>query len=202
MIKLLSNGGDINVPDEYTVCLFLRKLKCPELNSLFSEVLVTLLEEKVLISDLLPHPYGQFRFVDSQIAKPFKYLTKIITKFLEPLVFKCSRLLFKGFLGLIVVLLIKGMWLLSHKSSKPIQDGLFRGCSRMGRTKGPTVHKFCHTYPTMIKLGTVIPSLNRIQKYVNCVTGLLSSADISIFSSETGKSSYIKKYRYILHFDS
>ena len=54
MIKLLSNGGDINVPDEYTVYLFLRKLKCPELNSLFSEVLVTLLEEKVLISDLLP----------------------------------------------------------------------------------------------------------------------------------------------------
>ena len=52
MIKLLSNGGDINVPDEYTVCLFLRKLKCPGLSSLFSEVLVTLLEEKVLISDL------------------------------------------------------------------------------------------------------------------------------------------------------
>ena len=86
MIKLLSNGGDINVPDEYTVCLFLRKLKCPELNSLFSEVLVTLLEEKVLISDLLPPqtpppPYGQFRFVDSQIAKPFKYLTKLSQSF-------------------------------------------------------------------------------------------------------------------------
>ena len=174
------------MPDEYTVCLFLRKLKCSESNSLFSEVSVTLLEEKVLISDLLPHPYGQFRFVDSQIAKPFKYLTKIITKFLEPLVFKRSRLLFKGFLGLIIVL----------------QDGLFRGCSRMGRTKRPAVHKFCHTYPTMIKLGTVIPSLNRIQKYINCVTGLLSSADISIFSWETGKSDYIKKYRYILHFDS
>ena len=40
------------MPHEHTVCLFLRKLKCPELNSLFSEVLVTLLEEKVLISDL------------------------------------------------------------------------------------------------------------------------------------------------------
>ena len=81
MIKLLSNGGDINVPDEYTVCLFLRKLKCPGLSSLFSEVLVTLLEEKVLISDLLPPPYGQFRFVDSQIAKPFKYLTKLSQSF-------------------------------------------------------------------------------------------------------------------------
>ena len=34
-------------------------------------------------------------------------------------------------------------------SFKPIQDGLFRGSSRM-------VPKICHTYPAMTKLGTVI----------------------------------------------
>ena len=70
MIKLLSNGGDINVPDEYTVCLFLRKLKCPELNSVFSEVLVTLLEEKVLISDLP-------KFGNSSISMKKVIVTKI-----------------------------------------------------------------------------------------------------------------------------
>ena len=57
-------------------CLFLRKRKCSELNSFISEVLVTLLEKKVLSSDLL-HPSGQFHFTDSQIVKPFKYLTKL-----------------------------------------------------------------------------------------------------------------------------
>ena len=45
----------------------------------------------------------------------------------------------------------------------PIQDGLFRGCSRMGRGGG-FLPKIRHTYPTMIKLGTVIPCLRKIQK--------------------------------------
>ena len=40
----------------------------------------------------------------------------------------------------------------------PIQDGHFRGCSQIG---GP---KICHTYPAMMKLGTVIPYLKKIQK--------------------------------------
>ena len=44
-----------------------------------------------------------------------------------------------------------------------IHDGLFRGCSRMGGTKAP-LPKICHTYPTMMKLGTVIPYLKKIQK--------------------------------------
>ena len=42
----------------------------------------------------------------------------------------------------------------------PIQDGLFRGCSRMR----PPLLKICHTYPTMMKLGTVIPYPKKIQK--------------------------------------
>ena len=41
----------------------------------------------------------------------------------------------------------------------PIQDGLFRGCSRMG-----LLPKTCHTYPTMMKLGTVILYPRKIQK--------------------------------------
>ena len=39
----------------------------------------------------------------------------------------------------------------------PIQDEHFRGCSRMWEAgqKAP-LSKFCHTYPTMMKLGAVI----------------------------------------------
>ena len=46
----------------------------------------------------------------------------------------------------------------------PIHNGHFRGCSRMGGPKRPPLPKICHTYPAIIKLGTVIPYLKRIQK--------------------------------------
>ena len=85
-----------------------------------------------------------------------------------------------------------------------IQDGLFRGCSRMGwgrGQKGP-LPKICHTYPTMMELGTVIPYSKKIQKNMNHVIHPLSSADIGIFSSEISKFCYIKKYRYRLYFDT
>ena len=40
----------------------------------------------------------------------------------------------------------------------PIQDGHFRGCSRMGgRAKRLPFRKICHTYPTMMRLARVIP---------------------------------------------
>ena len=46
----------------------------------------------------------------------------------------------------------------------PIQDGLFRARSQMeGGGKAP-LSKICHTYPTMMQLGTVIPYLQKIQK--------------------------------------
>ena len=48
--------------------------------------------------------------------------------------------------------------LLLRVTSYPIQDGPSRGCS-----KDP-LPKICHTYPTMIKLNTVIPYLREIQK--------------------------------------
>ena len=46
----------------------------------------------------------------------------------------------------------------------PTQDGLFWGCSLMGGAKRSTFPKICHTYPTMMILGTVIPFLKKIQK--------------------------------------
>ena len=46
----------------------------------------------------------------------------------------------------------------------PIQDGLFRGCSRMVWAFLAPIHKIRHTNPTMMKLGTVIPYLTKIQK--------------------------------------
>ena len=48
--------------------------------------------------------------------------------------------------------------------SNPIQDGHFRGCSRMGGSKKTPLPKICHTYPTMMKLGKVIPYSEKIQK--------------------------------------
>ena len=94
---------------------FLRKLRCSGLNSLLSEILVT--EEQTLSSDLL-HPSDQFRLTISQPVKPFKYLIKLSQSLLERFGFKCKRLLFKCFLFLMVVLLTKGISLLSHKSVK------------------------------------------------------------------------------------
>ena len=40
----------------------------------------------------------------------------------------------------------------------PIQDGLFRGCSRMMgggvKSKKAPLPKICHTYPTMMKIDS------------------------------------------------
>ena len=58
--------------------------------------------------------------------------------------------------------------------------GIFRGCSGMA---GPPLPEICHTYPTTMKLGTVIPHLKKIQKIYEYRT----SADISIFSREISK---------------
>ena len=41
-----------------------------------------------------------------------------------------------------------------------------------------------------------------LKKYINHVTHPLRSAEISIFSTAISKFSYIKKYRYRLHFDT
>ena len=40
---------------------------------------------------------------------------------------------------------------------QPIRDGLFRGC-------WPPIENICHTYLTLMKLGTLTPCLKKIQK--------------------------------------
>ena len=53
----------------------------------------------------------------------------------------------------------------TQRRINPIQDGLFRGCSRMmGDLFGPPLLKICHTYSTMMKLGRVIPYPRKTQK--------------------------------------
>ena len=61
---------------------------------------------------------------------------------------------------------------LSQSASNPIQNRHFRGCSWMGEAKKAPLPKICHTYPAMMKHGTVIPYLNKIQK-------IFESRDIS-----------------------
>ena len=58
------------------------------------------------------------------------------------------------------------------------------------------------THAAIMKLGTVIPNLKKIQKDMNHVTHPLSSPGISIFSPEIGRFCYIKKYRYRFHIDT
>ena len=71
-----------------------------------------------------------------------------------------------------------------------------------GGTKKALLPKIYHTYPTMMKLGTEIPYLQKIQKYMNHLTHPLRSAEMSNFSPEISEFCYIKKYMYRLQFDT
>ena len=53
-----------------------------------------------------------------------------------------------------------------QQSFSPIQDGPFRGCSLMREGGGQKLPFpiICHTHPTIIKPGTVIPLLKNIHK--------------------------------------
>ena len=56
----------------------------------------------------------------------------------------------------------------SKSTLNHIQDGLFRSCSRMGGggeggQKAP-LPKICHTFPKMMKIGTVTPNRKKIQQ--------------------------------------
>ena len=77
-------------------------------------------------------------------------------------------------------------FLLICVSFNPIQDGPFRGCSRMGwggvgGAKSSPLPKICHIYPTMMKLGAVIPYLMKIQKIYESRDTPLNSAEICDF---------------------
>ena len=59
------------------------------------------------------------------------------------------------------------------KGFNSVQDGPFMDCSRLWWAKKAPLPKICHAYPTMIKVGTVIPYLKKIQKiYESCDTPL------------------------------
>ena len=78
--------------------------------------------------------------------------------------------------------------------------GIFGAAHGWGETKrSPSLKSVTHT--AMMKLGTVIPYLNKIQKiYESCDAPPEFSADINIYSLEISKFCYIKKCRYRLHF--
>ena len=69
-----------------------------------------------------------------------------------------------------------------------------------GSKKVPSLPKIRHIYPTMMRLGAVIPYLTTSKKYMDHVTHPMKSADISILLLEISKFCYIKKYRHRLHF--
>ena len=77
--------------------------------------------------------------------------------------------------------------------------GLFGLLTDGGCPKRPPLPKICRTCLAIMKLGTVIPYLKKIQKLYEHVKHDLSSADIRVFSLEINKYCSIKKYRYRLH---
>ena len=58
----------------------------------------------------------------------------------------------------------------------------------------PPLPKIGYRYPTMIKLGTVIPYKKKIEKIYKRRENPLRSADISIFSTEISNFCYIGIY--------
>ena len=61
--------------------------------------------------------------------------------------------------------------------------GTAHGLGGGGLANRPHLSKICNTYPTLMKRGTVIPYLKKIQKIH--VIHLTSSADLSIFSAKS-----------------
>ena len=71
----------------------------------------------------------------------------------------------------------------------PIQIGLFLGCSWMEEGQKD---KTCHTYLSMMKLGTVVPYLNKTKKYICNVKHPLIYTDISIFYMNSSNFSMLR----------
>ena len=85
---------------------------------------------------------------------------------------------------------------------KLIQGGCFCGCSRIGEGwKKYPVPKICHRYSTIIKLGTVIPYLEKMQKiYKSCDTASEFLLTLAFFYQESSIC-HIEKYGYRMNFD-
>ena len=79
--------------------------------------------------------------------------------------------------------------------------GIFRAAHRLGERgvqKGSFLPKICHTYPAMMKLGTVIPYLKKIQKIYQSRD---ASPGLCWHQNFFTGNHQILKYRYRLHFD-
>ena len=61
----------------------------------------------------------------------------------------------------------------------------------------PKWDKTCYTYSTMMKLGTAIPYLKRIEKYKESCKKPLNSAQIKIYSLEPSNFCYIRKLLFL-----
>ena len=89
-------------------------------------------------------------------------------------------------------------------SFNTIQDGDFRGCSQMGGRdpkRSTSIKSVIHIIQWW-NFAQLYPTWRRSKNNMNRVTHSLSSADISIFSSEISNFCYSKKYRYRLHFNT
>ena len=88
-----------------------------------------------------------------------------------------------------------------YKSSflKPVQDGLFLGCSWMrGEQKGPPSLKSVTLILQWWNLAAIIPYLRKKQKIYDPHDTPL---EFCIFSLQISKFCYIKKHRYRFYFD-
>ena len=77
--------------------------------------------------------------------------------------------------------------------------GLFGAAHEWKGGEGP-LPQICRRHSIMMKLGTVVPYLNKFKKIYKSRDTSMSSADISIFSLKISNFCYIKKYGYRLHF--
>ena len=78
----------------------------------------------------------------------------------------------------------------------------FIGAAHGGGSKKSPLSKICHTYLTMMKLGTVIPYLKKIQKTYKSSGASLESCRYKYFSPKINNFCYINKYRYRSHFNA
>ena len=91
---------------------------------------------------------------------------------------------------------------LSHFNSLILfRMGIFGAAQGWGSKKSP-LPKICSTYPKMMKLGTVIPYLKKIQKIYESRDTPPEFCWHQYFSPEISKCFYIKNYRYRLHLDT
>ena len=76
--------------------------------------------------------------------------------------------------------------------------GFFGAAHGWGESKKTSLPKICHTYPTMMKLGTTIPYLKEIKKIYESRDATPDFYWHQLFFS---KFCCVKKYMYTLHFD-